>query len=98
MVAGPTSNASSNNDTTALTGAERSTATRAAWLHFAGGLTQAEVADQLGLTRLKAHRLIARAAREGMVRVFVDGEIAECMVLERRLAERFGLSLCQVAP
>ena len=37
---------------------ETSMATRAAWLHYAGGLTQSEVAKRLGLTSLKAHRLI----------------------------------------
>ncbi|RVB47560.1 sugar-binding transcriptional regulator, partial [Mesorhizobium sp. M7A.F.Ca.CA.004.05.1.1] len=36
---------------------ESSLATRAAWLHYAGGLTQAQVAKRLGLTSLKAHRL-----------------------------------------
>ncbi|TIW31756.1 MAG: sugar-binding transcriptional regulator, partial [Mesorhizobium sp.] len=32
---------------------ETSMAARAAWLHYAGGLTQAEVAKRLGLTSLK---------------------------------------------
>ncbi|MGE0717565.1 MAG: sugar-binding transcriptional regulator [Alphaproteobacteria bacterium] len=73
-------------------------ATRAAWMHFAGGMTQSEVADRLGITRLKAHRLIALATREGLIRVFIDGEIAGCVQLEAQLAEAFGLSFCQVVP
>ena len=79
-------------------GFERSIATRAAWLHFAGGLTQAEVADRLGMSRLKAHRLIARATRDGLVRVFIDGSIGECVALEEQLGTRHGLAFCQVAP
>ena len=41
---------------------EASLATRAAWLHFAGGLTQGEVAARLNVQSTKAHRLIARAS------------------------------------
>ena len=77
---------------------EASLATRAAWLHFAAGLTQSEVASRLNIQSTKAHRLIARASREGMVRVFVEGPVAECVALENALAERFGLSFCRVAP
>lgn len=82
----------------AESGADHGLATRAAWLHFAGGLTQAEVADRLGMTRLKAHRLIARATREGLVRVFIDGSIGECVALEQRLCDCHRLAFCQVAP
>jgi DNA-binding transcriptional regulator LsrR (DeoR family) len=77
---------------------EASLATRAAWLHFAAGLTQSEVATRLNIQSTKAHRLIARASREGMVRVFVEGPVAECVALENSLAERFSLSFCRVAP
>ncbi len=52
---------------------EASMATRAAWLHYAGGLTQAEVAKRLGLTSLKAHRLIMKANQEGLVKVISTG-------------------------
>ncbi|KAB0681389.1 sugar-binding transcriptional regulator [Aureimonas leprariae] len=77
---------------------ERSLAIRAAWLHYAGGLTQAAVAKRLGLPSVKAHRLIARAAADGVVKVSIDGEIVECARLENRLCERFGLDFCEVAP
>jgi DNA-binding transcriptional regulator LsrR (DeoR family) len=77
---------------------EASLATRAAWLYFAAGLTQSEVADRLNVPSTKAHRLIARASREGMIRVFVEGPVAECVALENTLSERYGLSFCRVAP
>lgn len=72
-------------------------AARAAWLHFIGGLTQAEVAKRLSIPNTRAHRHIARAQSEGLVRVFVDIESAECVALETRLARNFGLSFCRVA-
>jgi DNA-binding transcriptional regulator LsrR (DeoR family) len=71
---------------------------RAAWLHYGGGLTQGEVAARLGIPNVKAHRLIARANRMGLVRVEIDGEIGACIALEAQIANRYGLSYCQVAP
>lgn len=75
-----------------------SLAIRAAWLHHAGGLTQAEVAARLGVTNVKAHRLITRASEAGAVKVTIDGDIAECVVLESLIAERFGLQYSEVVP
>ncbi|MBB1248470.1 MULTISPECIES: sugar-binding transcriptional regulator [unclassified Rhizobium] len=77
---------------------ETSMATRAAWLHYAGGLTQAEVAKRLGLSSLKAHRLIMKANQEGLVKVYIDSDVSECVELEQKLCERFGLTYCEVAP
>jgi DNA-binding transcriptional regulator LsrR (DeoR family) len=77
---------------------ERSLVIRAAWLHYVGGLTQAAVAKRMGVPSVKAHRLIARAVAEGMVTVTIDGDIVECVDLEMRLCERYGLDLCEVAP
>lgn len=77
---------------------ETSMATRAAWLHYAGGLTQAEVAKRLGLTSLKAHRLIMKANQEGLVKVYIDGEVSECVELEQKLSTRYGLDYCEVVP
>lgn len=77
---------------------EQSLAIRAAWLHYAGGLTQAAVAKRLGLPSVKAHRLIARAVADGVVKVSIDGEIVECAMLEDQLCARYGLSQCEVAP
>jgi len=77
---------------------ETSMATRAAWLHYAGGLTQSEVAKRLGLTSLKAHRLITKANQEGLVKVFIDGDVSECVELESAISSRFGLNYCEVVP
>jgi len=77
---------------------EESLATRAAWLHYVGGMTQAAVAKRLGLPSVKAHRLIARAVAEGRVKVTIDGAMIECVELEQRLATRYGLQICEVAP
>lgn len=67
-------------------------------MHYAGGYTQAEVAGLLGLSKLKAHRLITRANREGMVKVYVDGDVSECLMLEKQIASRHALEYCEVVP
>ncbi|MGB3315730.1 MAG: sugar-binding transcriptional regulator, partial [Albidovulum sp.] len=77
---------------------ESGLAARAAWLYFSGGLTQGEIAKRLAVPSTKAHRLIARATREGLVRVFVDASVSECVALEEGLSARYGLEYCRVAP
>ncbi len=77
---------------------DESLAVRAAWLHYAAGLTQADVAKRLGVTSVKAHRLITRANEAGMVKVTIDGDIAECVEMENKLAASFGLDYCEVVP
>ncbi len=77
---------------------EASLSARAAWLYFSGRLTQGEIARRLGVPSTKAHRLIARATREGLVRVFVDAEVSECVALEEALTARHDLHVCRVAP
>ncbi|WP_150526593.1 sugar-binding transcriptional regulator [Roseibium sediminis] len=72
-------------------------AARAAWLHFVGGMTQAEIAKRLNVPNTRAHRYIARAQNEGLVRIFVDVEETACVQLETELMQRFGLGFCRVA-
>lgn len=77
---------------------EASLAIRAVWLHYVGGLTQAAVAERLGISTVKAHRLIARAVADGIVRISIDADIVECVDLESRLRAQYGLDYCEVAP
>lgn len=77
---------------------EYSLAIRALWLHYAGGLTQAAVAQKLGIPSVKAHRLIAKAVADGVLKVSIDADIVECFEMERRLCARYGLDFCEVAP
>jgi len=76
----------------------RDLAARAAWLSFVGGLTQDQIAAELGISRQRAQRLVARAAAEGLVRVRIDHPVAACLELERDLRRRYGLTLVRVAP
>lgn len=77
---------------------EQSLSIRAAWLAYVGGQTQEQIAERLGVSRIKAQRLIAAATQSGFVKFFVEGVPAECIALEERLSAAFGLKRCTVVP
>lgn len=70
----------------------------AAWLHFVVGLTQAEIAERRGLSRMRVHRLIQAAQDKGYVRVFVDRVPSHCTEIENALMARYGLATCTIVP
>lgn len=73
-------------------------AARAGWLYYNGGLTQDQIAAELGVSRQRAQRLVARAISDGLIRVRIEHPITECLELERSLRRKYGLRLCRVAP
>ncbi len=73
-------------------------ATRASWLYFVGGYTQAEVGKKLKLTRIRVNRLLAFAREQGLVQINVSGRLAECVALEEQLKEKFKLIHAIVVP
>ena len=56
------------------------------------------MAKRLGVPSLKAHRLIAKANKEGLVRISIEGDIVECVRLEDKMRARFGIEFCEVCP
>lgn len=76
---------------------ETGLATRAAWLSYIGGYRQEDIAERLGVSRVKVNRLIALAHRRGLVRVMVEGSDAHCVALEAAIATAYGLDFCAVA-
>ena len=76
-------------------------ALRAATLYYLDGLTQAEIASRLGVSRPTAGRLIARAKAKGLVRieVVVPPNMRDDLHAdeERELEHRFGLTEAVVA-
>ncbi len=73
-------------------------AARAGWLSYVGGLTQDQIAQELGVSRQRAQRLVSRAMAEGLIQVRLNHPIGACLDLEAALTRRFGLQLCRVAP
>lgn len=74
------------------------TRARVAWLYFIGGMTQQEIADQLGLTRLRVNKILGQIRTDGSVVVDIRLPMADCIDLEHKLKERFGLEGACVTP
>jgi deoxyribonucleoside regulator len=76
-------------------------ALRAATLYYLDGLTQAEIAARLGVSRPTAGRLVGRAKAKGLVRieVVVPPDMSDDLHAdeERELEQRFGLTEAVVA-
>lgn len=64
---------------------------RVAWLYHVCGLTQSEVAKQLGTTRLKVNKTISYARREGMVQIDIASPFTGTHELAEQLKERYSL-------
>jgi DNA-binding transcriptional regulator LsrR (DeoR family) len=78
--------------------AETDLAVRAAWLSYVGGYTQEQIAQRLGVSRVKVHRLSSLAQDLGFVKVSIEHELVSTVVLENRLIERYGLTNCILVP
>ena len=76
-------------------------ALRAATMYYLDGLTQAEIAQRLGVSRPTAGRLVARAKSKGLVRieVVVPPDLRDDLHTEeeRALEQRFGLTEAVIA-
>lgn len=73
-------------------------ATRAVWLSYVGRYNQSQIAERLGVSRIKVHRLISAAHALGLVKVNIEHDLAEMVALEERLVQRFSLQYCSVVP
>lgn len=71
---------------------------RVAWLYFIGGLTQQDIADQLGLTRLRINKILGQLRTDGSVRIDIRLPMADCVELEQKLKQHFGLQGVSVVP
>lgn len=73
-------------------------AARAGWLYYVGGMTQDQIARELGVSRQRAQRLVSRAMADGLIRVRLEHRIGTCLDLEQAMTDRFALTRCRVSP
>ena len=71
---------------------------RIAWMYYVEGLTQNEIAEKLGIGRVTVVRNINEALKQREVKIWIEGEIAECFQLEEELKQAFGLREAVVVP
>lgn len=72
--------------------------TRAAWLYYKEGMTQDQVAQELGLNRAKVLRMLASARLDGTVQIRVLSKQSTCIAVERELEKKFKLERAIVVP
>ena len=65
---------------------------RVAWLYFKEELTQAEIGERLGITRIKVNRLLQAGREAGLIRVVINTAFKDCVALEAGLAKEYGLN------
>lgn len=70
----------------------------AAWLYYHEGMTQAEVAEVLKVSRPSVANMLARAREAGIVQISVRPDYLASLTLSRRMRERFGLEQVIVVP
>jgi DNA-binding transcriptional regulator LsrR (DeoR family) len=71
---------------------------RIAWMYYVEGLTQNEIADRLGIGRVTVVRNINEAIRQREVKIWIEGDVSECLDLEAELKSVFGLKEAVVVP
>lgn len=71
---------------------------RIAWMYYVEGLTQNEIADRLGIGRVTVVRNINEAIRQREVKIWIEGDVSECLDLEGELKSAFGLKEAVVVP
>jgi deoxyribonucleoside regulator len=71
---------------------------RSAWMYYVEGLTQNEIADRLGIGRVTVVRNIHEAIKRREVKIWIEGEVAECIAIETELKSVFNLKEAIVVP
>ena len=71
---------------------------KAAWLYHVAKLNQNQIAENIGLSKMRVHRLIAFAENNGYVKTFVEGNFYEASKYEEILKEKYNINFCEVIP
>lgn len=71
---------------------------KVAWYYYMEGLTQQEIGEYLGLTRLRVNRLLDKARKNGIIHFSVRAKDNGRMEIERKLIRRFHLRDAFIVP
>jgi deoxyribonucleoside regulator len=71
---------------------------RAAWGYFVEDMSQAEIAERLGVSRASVHNYLRQARDEGLVRISLDPAVLARSEAAATLAARYGLQSVFLVP
>ncbi len=69
-----------------------------AWYYYNDGLTQGDIAERLGLSRIKVSRLLDKGRQNGLIQVQINSPYEGCLRLQQELVSTFGLADARVIP
>lgn len=69
-----------------------------AWYYYNDGLTQSDIAQRFGLSRIKVSRLLEKGRQSGLIQVKINSPYEGCLQLQQDLAATFGLTEARVIP
>ncbi len=73
-------------------------AARAGWLYYVAGYTQDQIANEFGISRQSAQRMVSLAMTEKLIKVRLDHPISSCMDLNAKLIKKYNLKECEIIP
>ena len=76
----------------------RCTVLRAANMYYIEGCSQKDIAERLGVSVPTVSRLLKRAKEEGVISFIIPSPYRECLTLEKKLREHYGLEEVIVVP
>ena len=71
---------------------------KSAWYYYVGGLTQQNIADKLGVSRIHVMRLLDTARQNGVINFRIREDSIRRFDIEKKLTDIWGLSDVFVAP
>lgn len=73
-------------------------AVKTAWYYYMENMTQQEISQKLGVTRVRVMKILERAKQEGIIQFKIRQDGEQHMQVERQLAEKWGLKDTFVVP
>ena len=71
---------------------------KCAWLYYVAKLSQNQIAKRIGLSKMRVHRLIALAEKNGYIKTFVEGGFDKTEKHESILKKKYNIKICEVIP
>lgn len=71
---------------------------RIAWYYHIVEMTQQQIADRFGITRVRVNKALATCRQSGVVQIRINSKLASCVRLEHELEQHYGLAEVIVVP
>ncbi|MEG0753971.1 MAG: sugar-binding domain-containing protein, partial [Angelakisella sp.] len=71
---------------------------KTAWYYYLENMTQQRISELLGISRMKVIKLLEKARTSGIIQFKIREDGASRMVMEKQLAERYGLKDTFIVP